>query len=387
MKETTSARVHTSPQVAEAAHVYVHVPFCARRCAYCDFSIAVRKVVPVDKYLHALESELTVRFGSRQVKEVETIYFGGGTPSRLGGEGVARAVELISRFFPPARGAEITIEANPEDVSLASATAWHRAGVNRLSLGAQTFDDGALEWMHRSHGSDATEAAVRSAREAGITNLSLDLIFGLPGALKRNFQTDVERLLSLGPDHVSLYGLTIEQHTPLGRWIDRGITVERQEEGYEEEFLLAHDLLTKAGLEHYEVSNYARPGFRSRHNSSYWTGASYVGLGPSAHGYDGSARRWNARHYGAWQELADSGKDPLEGSEALTAENRIAESVYLGLRTDDGLLLRPGEREFVAPWVEQGWMLGDDLGVARCTPTGWLRLDALAAALTHHRSR
>ena len=368
-------------------HIYLHVPFCARRCSYCDFSIAVRRTVPVDEYLHALEAELHTRFGTRQPTEVDTIYLGGGTPSRLGGEGVAQAIALVERHFHPVADAEITIEANPDDVTSDSAAAWRQAGVNRLSLGAQSFDEGVLAWMHRTHDAPTTTRAVDVARSADITNVSLDLIFALPTALHRDFSHDVRQLLDLEPDHISLYGLTIEPRTPLGRWVSKGLTVEQPEEGYETDFLDAHRLLTDAGFEHYEVSNYGMPGCRARHNSAYWSGVPYVGLGPSAHGFDGQVRRWNARHYTDWRDAALSLADPIEGSELLTADNRVAESVYLGLRSDAGLPMIPADRPLVAPWVDAGWANTGPDDRLRCTPNGWLRLDALAAALTHHRSR
>ena len=368
-------------------HVYLHVPFCARRCSYCDFSIAVRRDVPVDEYLAALDAELAIRFGERDTVEVDTIYLGGGTPSRLGGAGIARALGSLRRHFSLVPGGELTVEANPEDVGQESAEAWRAAGVNRLSVGSQTFDDRALGWMHRTHDAAATERAVRVARSAGIDDLSLDLIFALPAELGRDFASDVHRLLALEPDHVSLYGLTVEPSTPLGRWVARGTTAERPEEEYEREFLLAHDLLTGAGLEHYEVSNYARPGRRARHNSAYWSAVPYVGLGPAAHGFDGETRRWNDRAYAAWRDRVSVGEDPVEGQEALSPDNRVAESVYLGLRSDRGLELEPGERDGVAAWEVAGWVAVGADGRLRCTPLGWLRLDALAAALTHRRSR
>lgn len=368
-------------------HVYVHVPFCARRCSYCDFSIAVRRTVPTAEYLDALRGELEARFGNNRPVTADTIYLGGGTPSRLGGQGVADTIALVGRYFPPAGEAEITIEANPEDVTDEASQHWAAAGVNRVSLGTQSFDEGALRWMHRLHDADAAERAVVRLRSAGITNLSLDLIFALPSSLRRNFEVDVGRLLLLKPQHVSLYGLTVEAQTPLARWVERGITIERAEEGYEDDFLLAHRLLEEGGFEHYEVSNYARAGQRARHNSAYWSGVPYLGLGPAAHGFDGNVRRWNARHYAAWRDRAMQGADPLEGSETLTHDNRTSEQVYLGLRSDAGLVLRPDEHELVAPWVTSGWAwIGSD-GRLRCTALGWLRLDALAAALTHHRSR
>jgi oxygen-independent coproporphyrinogen-3 oxidase len=368
-------------------HIYVHVPFCARRCSYCDFSIAVRREVPVDEYLHALDAELTTRFGSARVDEVDTIYFGGGTPSRLGGEGLARAVALVAERFAPTRDAEITVEANPEDLTDESARLWRAAGVNRLSLGSQSFDDRALRWMHRTHDASAISRAVETARAAGIDNLSLDLIFALPQALERDFARDVERLLALSPDHVSLYGLTVEAGTPLGRWVARGAAVEQPEEGYAADFLTAHRLLEDAGFQHYEVSNYGRPGRRARHNSAYWSGAAYVGVGPAAHGFDGRVRRWNARAYAAWRDLARSGADPIEGSELLTDDNKVAESIYLGLRSDGGLDITSADQPVVSAWIDAGWAnVGAD-GRLRCTPEGWLRLDALAAALTARRSR
>ena len=368
-------------------HVYLHVPFCARRCTYCDFSIAVRRDVPVDEYLSALEAELATRFAHAAPQEVDTIYLGGGTPSRLGGSGIARAIALVQRHFPLARGGELTVEANPEDVSAHAVDAWVNGGVNRLSLGSQSFDDRVLGWMHRTHDASAIDRAVAAAREGGIRNLSLDLIFALPAELERDFERDVQRLLALAPDHVSLYGLTVESATPLGRWVARGAAVERSEDGYEEEFLAAHTLLTAAGLEHYEVSNYALPGRRSRHNSAYWAGVPYIGLGPAAHGFDGSVRRWNARAYAAWRDAALAGHDPLDDQEHLSESNRMSEEVYLGMRSEQGLELGPGERDVVSPWEVAGWVTVDSGGRLRCTPLGWLRLDALAAALTHRRSR
>jgi oxygen-independent coproporphyrinogen-3 oxidase len=368
-------------------HVYIHVPFCARRCSYCDFSIAVRRAVPVDEYVDALDAELALRFPRAERTEVDTIYFGGGTPSRLGGEGLARALEIVSRRFAPRHGAEITVEANPDDMLPDALRVWRKAGVNRLSIGSQSFDDRALAWMHRVHDSAAIPRAVAAARDACIGNLSLDLIFALPAALERDFERDVEQALSLEPDHISLYGLTVEPATPLGRWVASGREVEQPEEGYEREYLLAHRLLTSAGFEHYEVSNYARPGRRAVHNAAYWAAVPYVGLGPAAHGFDGVHRRWNARAYAEWLQRVGEGRDPVDGSETLTDENRVAEQVYLGLRSDRGLAITPEERATAKSWIEAGWATVSSAGILRCTAEGWLRLDSLAAVLTNHRSR
>jgi oxygen-independent coproporphyrinogen-3 oxidase len=373
-----------------ARHVYVHVPFCARRCAYCDFAIAVRAHVPVGEYVDALERELTVRLGTAPPPDarprIDTLYFGGGTPSRLGGAGVARATETLSRWFAWDDAAEVTLEVNPDDVTPDAARAWRAAGVTRASIGSQTFDPAALAWMRRGHSAEQVERAVADLRAADIDELSLDLIFALPDAVTRDWPADVGRALALAPTHLSLYGLTVEPGTPLGRWTARGDVREADEERYADEFTAAHALLTAAGYEHYEVSNFARPGRRARHNSAYWRGVPYLGLGPSAHGFDGRRRRWNASAYAEWARTVSAGRDPMAGDEAIDGDAAAAEMVYLGLRTRDGLVLAPGEAERAGRWVDAGWgeLDGDRL---RLTAAGWLRLDSLAADLTAFRSR
>ncbi len=373
-------------------HVYVHVPFCARRCSYCDFSIAVRKDVPVAEYLRALDAELSLRFSGADREDkneewtLDTLYFGGGTPSQLGGGGLADAVDVVRRYAHLAPGAEVTAEVNPEDIHPRMVRSLVDAGINRLSIGAQSFNDRALAWMHRVHDSAKVAETVAIARGEGIENFSLDLIFALPTILDRSWDRDVEAALALEPQHLSLYGLTVEPATPLGRWAARGEVEEAPEERYESEFLRANALLSAAGFEHYEVSNFARANARSRHNSSYWKGVPYAGLGPSAHEFDGSVRRWNVAAYVAWNSRLREGFDPMAGHELLTEANRTAETVYLGLRTLDGLLLEPGEDDVVAPWIAAGWGVVID-GLLRLTPLGWLRLDALATSLTAWRSR
>jgi oxygen-independent coproporphyrinogen-3 oxidase len=262
--------------------------------------------------------------------------------------------------------------------------------VNRVSLGVQSFNDRVLSWMHRVHDAGAALRAVDTLRAGGIDAMSLDLIFAAPDTLERDWSDDITRLLALAPDHISLYGLTIEPHTPLGRWRARGEVEEAPEEVYEGQFLESHERLREAGFEHYEVSNFARLGRRARHNSAYWQNVPYLGIGPSAHGFDGSERRWNHAALAAWESALCIGGDPVEGAETLTSPNREAEMVYLGLRTIDGLELREGEEARVATWRRQGWIVSVDETAGsriRCTASGWLRLDALAADLTALRSR
>jgi len=368
-----------------AAHVYVHVPFCARRCSYCDFSIAVRRQVPWRAFADRIADELRLR--DEPPRHVQSIYLGGGTPSRLGGEGVAAVLDAVRQVCTPLDGAELTIEVNPEDVTAEHARAWAAAGVNRISLGVQSFHDPVLRWMHRVHDAAAVPRAVATLRDAGLTDVSMDLIFAVPSVLERDWSRDLAQVRALAPTHVSLYGLTIEGGTPLGRWTARGEVLEASEEAYEEEFLQAHGTFTAAGFDHYEVSNYALPGHRAQHNSSYWRGVPYLGLGPSAHGFDGRERRWNVAAYAQWDTQVAEGRDPVGGREELTADNLVAESVYLGLRTMDGLSLERQELSLVAPWVAAGWASVGSEGRLRCTAEGWLRLDALATALTASRSR
>ncbi len=382
-------------------HVYVHVPFCARRCTYCDFAIAVRRTVPRAEYLTALGVELdrwatsrgdlravaahaTASDGSERANgtwTASTLYLGGGTPSRLGGDGAAELLQSVRQRMVLAPDAEITIEANPEDVDRTVARAWREAGVTRVSLGVQSFDDAVLRWMHRTHDARGAHAAVEALRAEGLDNISLDLIFALPAGMERHWRRDLEAAIALRPAHLSIYGLTLEPATPLGRWRDRGLVSEAPEESYEREFLAAHDALCGAGFEHYEISNYARPGMRSRHNASYWEGAPYAGLGPSAHAFDGTRRAWNASSYTEWRRRLLGGQTAVGGVEELGTGERRLEEVYLGLRTVRGVRITAAMHELVDRWSAAGWAVvkGEHLTL---TAAGWLRLDAFVDLLT-----
>ena len=342
--------------------------------------------MPVEDYLAGLARELELRFPRHDEWTAETLYLGGGTPSRLGGDGINRLLDLLRHRVSLDRDAEVTLEANPEDVTPANAAAWRQAGVNRLSLGAQSFDDHVLRWMHRTHESDAAARAVDAWRRAGGDNYSLDLIFALPNELEPSWQDELEAALALDPPHVSLYGLTVERGTPLAAWRERGTVTEAPDERYEREYLYAHERMKRAGLEHYEVSNFARPGKRAQHNAAYWSGAPYAGLGPSAHEFDGNTRRWNVRAYAEWQRRLSRGLDPIDGSELLDAANRETEAVYLGLRTDAGLRLTGASLERSRTWLQAGWGTDTTDGRFALTPLGWLRLDSLACDLTAVRS-
>ncbi len=364
----------------------MHVPFCARRCSYCDFAIAVRRTVPVDDFVDALDREITARFPRGSNGDVDTIYLGGGTPSQLGPEGVGRVLALVRRRFVQGPGAEVTIEANPENVSLDAAMSWRDAGITRVSLGIQSFNDDVLRWMHRTHDAQQARNASSILKQAGFDDWSLDLIFALPPEVERSWSDDLNRAIDLGPTHISCYGLTVEPHTPLLRWRERGQVHEADEDRYVAEFFEADRRLMQSGFEHYEVSNYSRPDRRARHNTAYWQRVPYVGLGPSAHSFDGLVRRWNTREYVAWRERVLAAQDPVEGSESLEPGAVAIEEAYLGLRTADGLRISDANASDFDRWRDRGWAIVVD-GMGRLTPSGWLRLDSLVADLTDVRSR
>jgi len=363
-------------------HVYLHVPFCARRCSYCDFAIAVRRDVPSAAYADAALQEWA-GWQSHEIwaesPGVESVYFGGGTPSRLEPGAIARILERIAAHRTVAPDAEVTLEANPDDVTREAADAWRAGGVNRVSLGAQSFDPAVLDWMHRTHSAEQIGTAVATLRDAGIAELSLDLIFGLPAALGRDWGTDLEQGLALRPDHLSLYGLTIEDHTPLARWTARGEVAPVDEDRYAAEFLEADAILGRAGYEHYEVSNYSLPGRRARHNSAYWRRAPFIGIGPSAHSGWGANRQWNLREWAAYERAMAAGGSPVAGTERLDQEAVELEELYLGLRTREGVSGDRLPRDTAQAWIEAGWATLSG-GTVRLTPEGWLRLDALTAA-------
>ncbi len=421
-------QLNTHYLIEVVRHLYLHIPFCRRRCSYCDFSIAVRKRIPASEYVDAVlrelaliraadpgpaarglgdpgfgnEASLETRYraadpgpaarglgnlGSENAAPLETLYLGGGTPSLLPPDAVGRLLTSLRDAFGVTStrdDVEVTIEANPEDVTPGSARAWRAAGINRASLGVQSFDDRVLKWMHRRHDAGSIREAVRVLREAGIDNISCDLIFALPAELGRDWSRDLDSAVALAPLHLSLYGLTVEPRTPLARWISRGACAAPDDERYADQYLVAHERLAAAGYRFYEVSNACRDGFRSRHNCAYWSGRTYLGLGPAAHSFDGRARRWNVAPWEPYRRALAAGRSPVEAEEVLTPEQRELERSYLALRTDAGLAPSACPPDRLTAWVGKGWVAVSGQRVT-CTPEGWLRLDALVRDLTGAR--
>ncbi len=364
-------------------HLYLHVPFCARRCSYCDFAIAVRREAPAADFVEAVLREWAwwQREPVWSAEPLATVYLGGGTPSRLPPDAVAA---LLGRFAADrglAPDAEVTLEANPDDVSAAAAAAWRAAGVTRVSLGVQSFAPAVLAWMHRTHDAVQAERAVHLLRDAGLTELSLDLIYGVPASLGRDWRADLDRALALAPPHLSCYALTVEDRTPLARWIARGVAEAPPEEGQAGEFLALHAAAEAAGYEHYEVSNLSLPGHRARHNSAYWRRAAFIGLGPSAHSGFGAERRWNIREWEAYRRAVAAGGGAEAGREALDAAAVQLEQLYLGLRTMEGVPAGLVPEPVADAWEREGWALRT-AGSLALTPRGWLLLDSLVARAT-----
>ncbi len=371
--------------------VYVHAPFCSQRCFYCDFAVKVRRTVGSEEWLEALAGELAYLESEglfSLADSLDSVFVGGGTPSLLGPHALLGLRGLLGAHRLQSPGLEWTVEANPESFTEEVAAGWREAGVNRVSLGVQTFHEPSLRWMGRLHGPEGAVAAVARAREAGFEDISVDLIFGLPAHLQRPWADDLRRAVDLGVPHVSLYGLTAEPGTPLGKAVREGREAVADEEQYRDEYLLAADVLTESGFEHYEVSNFARPGRASRHNRAYWDGTSYLGLGNGAHSYRHPDRRWNLREWEDYRAAASGGGSPVHDQESLDAEAVHLERTWLGLRTDTGVDeagLGETARVLVETWIREEWALRDN-GRIRLTASGWLLLDRLAVELDGARA-
>lgn len=373
----------TAPSVR---HVYVHAPFCARRCVYCDFAVEVDRSPDHRRWTEAVRRELATRLaegGVALARALDTLYVGGGTPSLLD-PGVADA---LAQSFGGERLAssqlEWTMEANPESFSREVARRWGAAGVNRVSLGVQSFASPALKWMGRLHAPGDARAAVAAARAAGVSNLSADLLFGLPDEVRRSWSDDLHRTLALDVPHISVYGLSVEPAAPLARRIGEGRAGSPCSDRYRDEYLLAAETLAAEGYVHYEVSNFARPGFESRHNRAYWDGSFYLGLGNGAHSYLNGRRAWNERDWHAYARSVERTGSGRAGEEALSSAQARMEAIWLGLRTREGFAaasLGPAALRAARGWARRGLARVED-GVVRLLPEGWLELDDLAVEL------
>lgn len=329
--------------------VYVHVPFCARKCPYCDFYSVVREA-PEARYVEALAREL-IRMRGEFEGRARTLYFGGGTPSRLSVEAIGRVVASVRSLYQLVEGAEVTVEVNPDDATPAFFAGLHGVGVNRVSVGVQSVDAAVLRALGRQHAAAQGIRAVELARKAGIYNVSGDVMYGIPGQRESSVRATCRALVAAGCTHVSAYHLIVEEGTRFGRQHAAGVFQEVDEAVSEAHYQAVCEELGGAGFVHYELSSYARPGFESRHNSLYWRGGRYVGVGPGAHSYDGERRWWNPRSVGRYVARIESGELPRE-VETLGEIERFEEWLLTGLRLAEGVDLERGAALYGSARVE-----------------------------------
>lgn len=316
------------------AGIYVHIPFCKSRCIYCDFystTLASRQ----DGYVDALVKELDVRKDYLHGEQVETIYIGGGTPSQLSEQNIQKLFRALPH---PVDGGEVTFECNPDDISDSLVKTLRQVGVNRISMGVQSFSDARLKFLNRRHNSSQVRNAVRLLRDNGIHNISIDLIFGFPNEAVSEWESDIDEALRLNVNHLSAYSLMFEEGTPLYHMLEKGIVQEIDEDVSREMYYLLIDRLEAAGYEHYEISNFARPGYASRHNSSYWAEVPYLGIGAGAHSYDRNSRQWNIADIDIYINKVENGDIPFT-REIIDGKTRYNDMVTTALRTRKGINL------------------------------------------------
>lgn len=370
------------------AGIYLHIPFCKQACNYCNFhfitSLHYRK-----QLIEAIIKETELQKDFLQGEPVATIYFGGGTPSLLSAEECRLILENIRKLFSIEANAEITLEANPDDITKEKLQVWKDVGINRLSIGIQSFFEQDLKWMNRAHNA---ELAVRSLQLAVIEfdNISIDLIYGSPFLSDEQWEKNVDIALGFGIPHLSCYALTVEEKTPLHKQIFLKETLDVDSDKQAHQFLLLMQWLKQKGYEHYEVSNFAKPGLRSRHNSSYWQGKKYLGLGPSAHSYDGLIRKWNVANNIKYINAIEKGGVESE-TEVLTATQKLNEYIMISLRTIEGLDLEKvktiwGEdkvksMERKLTLFENNNLIRIGNSIIQLTEEGILRADGIAADL------
>jgi oxygen-independent coproporphyrinogen-3 oxidase len=322
------------------AGIYIHIPFCKQACHYCNFHFSTSMKLK-NGFLQALLNEISLQNNFLPADVVETIYFGGGTPSLLSGNEIKTILDTINTNFSVATDAEITLEANPDDITDEKLDAWKQARVNRMSIGIQSFFETDLKWMNRTHSAQQAEQSIKMVREAGFANLTIDLIFGTPTMTDRNWLHNVEKAIALNVPHLSCYSLTVEPKTPLDSMINKKTVGGINSEDQARQFLLLMEWLTAAGYEQYEISNYSLPGKRSRHNSSYWQGKNYLGLGPSAHSFNGSSRQWNISNNALYIQSLEKDIIPFE-VEILTTTQKLNEWIMTALRTKEGIQFNSG---------------------------------------------
>jgi oxygen-independent coproporphyrinogen-3 oxidase len=367
--------------------IYLHIPFCKQACSYCDFHFSTRFEAYRTQLIETISAELSLRKDYLSGATIDSVYFGGGTPSLLTELEIKLLMEKIFSLYSLSEGGEITLEANPDDITAANLTHWKRAGINRLSIGLQSFKESDLRWMNRAHNADEALKCVALAQEYGFDSISVDLIYGLPDLSLDDWQKHLETVVAMGVQHVSAYCLTVEEKTVLHRLVKEQQITPANEDLQSDQFLLLTDTLTKAGFIHYEISNFGKPRYEAVHNSTYWKGIPYLGVGPSAHSFNGTSRRWNTANNSLY--IKNFHTNTFFEEEQLSPKDRWNELILTGLRTSHGVNLNqlaailPLSESFsrqVNTFVEQQWMLNNPTTIS-LTKEGRLKADYIAAEL------
>jgi oxygen-independent coproporphyrinogen III oxidase len=369
------------------AGIYLHIPFCSKACSYCDFHFSTN-LSKLDTLAGCLVDEIGLQkgfFAERPV--IETIYFGGGTPSLLPSKWLGKIMDTLRETHWVAADAEVTLEANPDDLTVAKLRELREMGVNRLSIGIQSFSDADLLLLNRSHNAQQADRAVKAAQDLGIDNITIDLIYGIPGSGRQVWEANVSQAIALHVPHVSAYALTVEEKTLLHHQIAKGRVSPEPDSAHEMQYFHLIDRLGEAGILQYELSNFARDGYRSRHNGAYWRGVPYLGLGPSAHSFEGDQRSWNVANNAAYIRAISLGERAIASTETLSERDRVNEYIMTQLRIVEGLDLAHvkatwgvdllyEEEEAMDEWQRKGWVVLDGPRM-RLTRQGFMVSDAI----------
>lgn len=371
------------------AGIYLHIPFCKQACHYCDFHFST-SLSKKNEMLKAIQTELILQKNYLGAQPIETIYFGGGTPSLLKASELQLLIDQITTHFNLSTNAEITFEANPDDLDAQKVKELKQTAINRFSIGIQSFFEEDLRWMNRAHTAQEAESAIKRVQDAGFDNITIDLIYGHPLLSNEKWEHSIHRVIDLQIPHISSYAMTVEPQTALASFIRKGKQKALDETQSAEQFTQLMNHLEQAGFDHYEISNFAKPGKYSQHNSNYWAGVPYLGIGPSAHSFNGESRQWNVANNAIYLESIENKKIPAE-VEILTTINRINEYIMTSLRTNRGMNITHIHKEFgekyatnieqeLDRFVEQNWIAIHDRVVV-LTKAGKLFADYIASEL------
>ncbi len=367
------------------AGLYIHIPFCKKKCGYCDFYSEEKREQLILPFINALVREADLysnRFPSHGGK-ISTLYLGGGTPSLLHSDLIETVLRHLFSLFPSVSEPEITIEVNPGTVSQETLSQYRKIGINRLSIGVQSFDDSELQLLGRIHTSKQAEQIIQEAHQIGFRNVGIDLIYGLPGQSLKDWQNNIKNAVSLSPEHISTYELTWTHSTPLYAKIKSGLLPYPDKEKSVDMYFWTSAFLKDRGYEHYEISNFAQSGYRCRHNEGYWTNSPYLGLGPSAHSYIGDRRFWNIADIQKYIDVLSQNRFPVAGEENISREQAILEKMMLGFRRHEGIPLKLiKNRQSQIDHLIQAGLMNRQKDMVSLTTKGFLLADEVTLQMT-----